>query len=190
MRYEPGLLPDAAHRHPWRVVGGGAVVVAMWLTGAVVWPRVQEAAALWQAVQARRAQVTAVVAGEVLQTHLAARRLALETRRAALAGPLPPDDPVSTLLHALQAYAGPLAVRLNQVRQGARVSHAAHDELPLSLDLEGTFHGVAAYLDEVERSPYLIRVQALAVDAGPGPLPAVRAHVTLGVMVPRTPARP
>src|SRR5690606_26892489 len=131
----------------------------------------------------QRAKVASAVTWEVEQTSLEARRLYLEQYFASLYVSLPKSDQMSVILQALPRYASAGEVRLEQVGQEERVAHETFDELPVSVALQGTFHGIGAFVDQVERSRYLMKVAGVDVEADPRPYPVLHARLQLRVII-------
>ena len=67
--------------------------------------------------------------------------------------------------------------------KGDRITHATFDELPVEVELGGTFHGIGAFVDHVERSPLLMKVGAIDVEAGAGPGTGLQARVVFFVII-------
>ncbi len=174
---------DVLRRHPWALVTAAGGSLAAWLFVADVVPRLAEAVQVWTEWREDRARLTGVAAWEVEETNIRARRLYLQQHFESLYVSLPHSEQISVILQALQRYAGEFEVRLEQVRQGERVGHPTFDELPVDVELLGTFHGIGAFVDQIERSQYLMKVSAIEVEAVPEPRPVLSARIRLLVII-------
>lgn len=151
--------------HRWAAYAAAGGLLVLWLLAAEVGPRVEAAVARWQDWQAQRERLASVVTWEIEQTHIQARRLYLRQRFSSLYVNLPRGDQMSIMLGELQRHAARRKVRLEAVRPGESIGHPSYDELPVAVALQGTYHAVGRFVDDIERSPYLMKVESIDVEA-------------------------
>ena len=63
-------------------------------------------------------------------------------------------------------------------RPQATSTRQIHAEWPISLELEGTYHNLGAFLDRVSKFPRIINVSALVIRGKPEPQPNATVEIT------------
>lgn len=154
---------------PWYGQIGAFVVLAVAGAG-VFWN--------WYAVPAhesldiRRAQLAAAQA--TIDRGLAtARRLpefraeviALEAQLDGLRAVLPEERDVADLLRRVQGMATQSNLSIRSFRPQSVARRQLHAEWPIGLELEGTFHDLAAFLERVSKFPRIINVSGIRIRA-------------------------
>lgn len=171
---DPLITWIAVHR--WRAAAAGVLLLAGLVLLVEALPRWTALWGQYQTVQADQRRIKAVDTWAAEKVRIGQRRRMLKARYDRLYVSLPHIDQMSLIVRTLQQQADSVGGTLTHIRPGERIQHATFDELPLQVELAGTFHAVGAFVRQVESSRYLIKVDALtlsAPDAWPGPLHAV-----------------
>ena len=167
----------------WKAVTTGASILTVLLLYNIVLPRIIEARIIWRNWQDQKERVVLAVTWEIEKTNLATRQLMLEQYFENLYISLPKSDQMSVILQLLQRRAEELEVRLNHVRPGERKTHVNYDELPLQVELQGSFHGIGAFINQVEQSQYLMKLTELELVGTPAPYSNILAELSLSVII-------
>jgi type IV pilus assembly protein PilO len=94
-----------------------------------------------------------------------------ESRLEGLRAVLPEQKDVADLLRRIQTLATQSNLEIRGFRPQAIVQKQLHAEWPISLELEGTYHDLAAFFDKVSKVPRIINISNIAVtgkDTGTG----------------------
>jgi type IV pilus assembly protein PilO len=80
---------------------------------------------------------------------------------------LPDKRDVADMLRRIQTLATQSSLVVKVFRPQAVVSKQLHQEWPMSLELEGTYHDLARFFDHVSKVPRIINVGGIAVKGKP-----------------------
>jgi Tfp pilus assembly protein PilO len=78
---------------------------------------------------------------------------------------LPDKRDVADMLRRIQTLATQSSLVVKVFRPSAVVSKDVHQEWPMSLELEGNYHDLAKFFDQVSKVPRIINVGAIAISA-------------------------
>lgn len=177
-------------RLPWYgQVGVFLLVAALGLLAfhaAWVVPARRAAALREQALDGRRNEIAAARQVERRRSALAAQVAALETRLGRVRTVPAAAHGSGTLLRRLQALAQASDLTLRAFTPQAPVAHALHEERPSRIELTGTFHGLARFLDRIGRLPRAVRISDLDLRARdrPGSAGTLDAACTVTTFAP------
>jgi type IV pilus assembly protein PilO len=90
---------------------------------------------------------------------------ALEARLETLKRILPPEKEMPDLMRRIQYLAAQSSLQIRKFNPGPVVSKDFYQEVPVSIDLEGTYHNMGAFLDRVSRMSRLVNMSDLKIKA-------------------------
>jgi len=90
---------------------------------------------------------------------------ALEARLETLKRILPPEKETPDLMRRLQYLAAQSSLQIRKFNPAAVVQKEFYQEVPFTLDLDGTYHNLGAFLDRVSRMSRLVNVGNVKVKA-------------------------
>ena len=90
---------------------------------------------------------------------------ALEARLETLKRILPPEKEMPDLMRRVQYLAAQSSLQIRKFNPAAPVQREFYQEVPVNLDLEGTYHNLGAFLDRVSRMSRLVNVGNIKVKA-------------------------
>ena len=79
---------------------------------------------------------------------------------------LPDKRDVADMLRRIQTLATQSSLVVKVFRPSAVVSKDVHQEWPMNLELEGNYHDLARFFDQVSKVPRIINVGGIAISAG------------------------
>jgi type IV pilus assembly protein PilO len=107
---------------------------------------------------------------------------------------LPEEKDAAELLRRVNTLARESNLTIRGFKPQAITTRELHAEWPISLELEGTYHNLGAFLDRVSKVERIINVGSLSIQAKQDPLPtstiAVTCTATTFVLVEPAPAPP
>lgn len=166
----------------WVALSAGGLAVA---SGILLWvavPRARSAYASYRAWQQKEARIRSAQHWKRQLRRLRGEQKKLRRRLDSLFVRVPEGDQMSSLLTVLQKHARHAGVSLRRVQPQARTVHASYEELPLSVALTGRYHSIARFVDRVERSRYLMRVERMLLRAERMVSDTLRAQVRLSLV--------
>ncbi len=101
---------------------------------------------------------------EVMQAKLESKEEALQRQLNSLYIAIPRNDQMSVILECLQESNSGLELSLRQIKTKPPMKFASHQEQPVNVSAYGGFHAVGLFIDRIEKSPYLIKVEALQIE--------------------------
>jgi type IV pilus assembly protein PilO len=90
---------------------------------------------------------------------------ALEARLETLKRILPPEKEMPDLMRRIQYLAAQSSLQIRKFNPAAVVQKDFYQEVPVSIDVEGTYHNMGAFLDRVSRMSRLVNMSDLKVKA-------------------------
>ena len=94
---------------------------------------------------------------------------ALEAKLESLKRILPPEKEMPDLMRRMQYLAAQSSLKVAKFNPAAPVQKDFYQEIPINLDLEGTYHNLGALLDRISRMSRLVNVGDLKVKANTKP---------------------
>ena len=88
---------------------------------------------------------------------------ALEARLETLKRILPPEKEMPDLMRRIQYLAAQSSLQIRRFNPAAVVQKDFYQEVPVSMDLEGTYHNMGAFLDRVSRMSRLVNMSDLKI---------------------------
>jgi type IV pilus assembly protein PilO len=166
---------------PWKVQVGTFVTVSALLAGAFYYYWVEP----MQAEMAIREQKLAKMKTTINKGLATARQLPefqkqvadLETRLDSLKAVLPEQKDVGDLLRRIQTLATQASLQIKVFKPAATVTKQMHQEWPITMELDGTYHNVGRFLDHVAKFSRIINVGELKIAAKDKP--TVESTVTV-----------
>jgi len=90
---------------------------------------------------------------------------ALEARLETLKRILPPEKEMPDLMRRIQYLAAQSSLQIRKFNPAAVVTKDFYQEVPVSIDVEGTYHNMGAFLDRVSRMSRLVNMTDLKIKA-------------------------
>jgi type IV pilus assembly protein PilO len=90
---------------------------------------------------------------------------ALEARLETLKRILPPEKEMPDLMRRIQYLAAQSSLQIRKFNPGPVVSKDFYQEVPVSIDFEGTYHNMGAFLDRVSRMSRLVNMSDIKIKA-------------------------
>ncbi len=90
---------------------------------------------------------------------------ALEARLETLKRILPPEKEMPDLMRRVQYLAAQSSLNIKKFNPAAVSQKEFYEEVPINLDLEGTYHNLGAFLDRVSRMSRLVNVGNVKIKA-------------------------
>ena len=105
---------------------------------------------------------------------------ALEARLETLKRILPPEKEMPDLMRRVQYLAAQSSLSIRKFNPAAPAQKDFYQEVPINLDLEGTYHNLGAFLDRVSRMSRLVNMGDVKIKAQPKPTinDTIRASAT------------
>jgi type IV pilus assembly protein PilO len=127
---------------------------------------------------ARQTQLVALKA-DVTKGHDTARQLpqfraqvdALQARLESLKNVLPDEKDAADLLRKLQTFATQSNLTIRSFKPAPTVTKQLHEEWPITLELDGTYHNLAGFFDRVGKYTRIININTLDVKGRDTPSP-------------------
>ena len=94
---------------------------------------------------------------------------ALEARLETLKRTLPPEKEMPDLIRRVQYLAAQSSLQIRKFNPAAPLEKEFYQEVPVNLDLEGTYHNLGAFLDRVSRMSRLVNVGNVKIKSQPNP---------------------
>ena len=153
----------------WKVQIGIFVVVSALLVGSFYYYWVEP----MQAEMATREQKLAAMQADIHKGLTTARQLpefrrqvaGLEHRLESLRAVLPEQKDVGDLLRRIQILAAQSNLQIKGFKPAPTVTRQMHAEWPIDLELDGTYHNLGRFLDEVAKFSRIINVGQLHIKA-------------------------
>jgi len=90
---------------------------------------------------------------------------ALEARLETLKRILPPEKEMPDLMRRIQYLAAQSSLSIRKFNPAAVINKDFYQEVPVSIDVEGTYHNMGAFLDRVSRMSRLVNMSDVKIKA-------------------------
>jgi type IV pilus assembly protein PilO len=90
---------------------------------------------------------------------------ALEARLETLKRILPPEKEMPDLMRRIQYLAAQSSLLIRKFNPAAVITKDFYQEVPVTIDVEGTYHNMGAFLDRVSRMSRLVNMSDLKIKA-------------------------
>src|SRR5512143_2328887 len=90
---------------------------------------------------------------------------ALEARLEVLKRILPPETEMPDLMRRVQYLAAQSSLQIRKFNPAAPVQKEFYQEVPINLDVEGTYHNLGAFLDRISRMSRLVNMGNVKIKA-------------------------
>lgn len=187
----------------WKAQVGLFVVVSLLLVGVFYQWWVEPA---WAEMETRQARLTALRA-DINKGLTTARQLPefrrqvaeLEARLESLRAVLPEEKDVGDLLRRIQTLATQANLQIKGFKPAPIVTRQMHAEWPINLELDGSYHNLGRFFDQVAKFSRIINISGIHLKAKDRPRPdstitAECVATTFVLLEPRpggrTPAKP
>lgn len=142
--------------HPWPLGAGLTVLVAVYVMGGAVWPRVEEARALWATWEENEAALRRATHWEEELRRIAVQRQRLRRRYVGQVAALDSSGRVSTALEGLQEAADEADVTLQTIRPGEPMMSNAYSVRRITARVTGRFPAIVRFVRAIETgSPFV-----------------------------------
>jgi type IV pilus assembly protein PilO len=89
----------------------------------------------------------------------------LEAKLEGLKRSLPPEKEMPDLMRRLQYLAAQSSLAVMRFSPATPVQKEFYQEIPIAIDLEGTYHNMGAFLDRISRIPRIVNLGNLKITA-------------------------
>jgi type IV pilus assembly protein PilO len=167
---------------PWKAQVGVFLAVAVAALGGFYWYYVQDVHAA-QAVEQKKLDT---LKADIAKGTATARQLpqfrqevaTLEARLDSLRAVLPEEKDVGDLLRRIQTLAVQSNLQIKGFKPAPIVTKQMHAEWPISLELDGTYHNLGQFFDQVGKFSRIINIGAVKIKAKDKPQPGSTIAVT------------
>jgi type IV pilus assembly protein PilO len=105
---------------------------------------------------------------------------ALEARLEVLKRILPPEKEMPDLMRRVQYLAAQSSLRVPKFNPATPMQRDFYQEVPISVDFEGTYHNLGAFFDRISRMSRLVNVANVSVKAKA--TPTINSTITASVV--------
>lgn len=167
---------------PWKAQVGVFLAVAVAALGGFYWYYVQDVHAAQAVEQTKLDKLNADIAkGTATARQLPQFReevATLEARLDSLRAVLPEEKDVGDLLRRIQTLAVQSNLQIKGFKPAPIVTKQMHAEWPISLELDGTYHNLGQFFDQVGKFSRIINIGAVKIKAKDKPQPGSTIAVT------------
>ncbi len=165
----------ALNKLPWKVQVGIFLAVAVAAVGGFYWYYVQgiqeTLAAQQKTLDGMKAEITKGVATARQLPQFRAQVADLSVRLESLETVLPEEKDVGELLRRLQTLATQSNLTIRGFKPAPIVQQQTHAEWPIHLELDGTYHNLGLFFDQVAKFPRIINVSDVTIKGKDKPQP-------------------
>lgn len=171
------------HEHRWRSLALLAVALSAYVVLGEVLPRAREAVLLYGTWKDRQERLASVDSWHDRELEVQTRREMLQRRFADLYVRMPEHNQMSAILQVVQSNADSAGVAVRRIEPGQRSTFVNYDEVPFRVVLRGSYREVGTFLSRLERSSYVIKVNALQVRRASPDEEGLEGEASLSVII-------
>lgn len=150
--------------HFWRFVTGLCILFFLWIIRSDIIPKWHALKMRMEVLEVNEQTLAEIDNWEIEKGKYAAQINLLEQQVEDLYGSIPRNDHISILLDKLKESSAGLSLQIREIHRKPPVNNKLQQEQTLHVVASGAFHEVAAFIDGMERSAYLINVASLHIE--------------------------
>jgi len=154
---------------PWYVQIGAFVIIAAGGIGAYYYyydmPAREEMKGREEQLAAIRVDITKGLTTARKLPEFRSEVAALEARLSNLRAILPEDKDAGVLVRQFQTVASQSNILIKTIKPAPTVTKQLHSEWPISMELDGTYHNLAAFFDRVGKFTRIVNISGLDIKA-------------------------
>jgi type IV pilus assembly protein PilO len=148
---------------------GVSVVIAALICGGFYWfwyaDALEQEKTKSARLEALRTQIQALEATAARLPEFQREVQALEARLETLKRILPPEKEMPDLMRRLQYLAAQSSLAIRKFTPAAPVQKDFYQEIPINIDVDGTYHNLGAFLDRISRMSRLVNMGNVKIRA-------------------------
>ncbi|MEX2345039.1 MAG: type 4a pilus biogenesis protein PilO [Balneolaceae bacterium] len=149
----------------WRLTGMGYIILSIYfLTGYII-PECKNTLQIYQNRQEQEEKIASVSNWENQLNQLNNQQKELEHFFSKIYVSLPDDDQMSAIINQIFNEAGAAHIQLNQMRPAEQTEFESHIQIPVAITLMGTYHEIGRFVNAIEQSDYLMKVDEIEIRA-------------------------
>ncbi len=145
----------------WKAYAMTIMVLAIVLISKQFFPRIQNTVNSYSELSSQRERVAAAADWEMNRKRLEAEKRQLRERFELIYVSLPSSDNMSTFVGELNELAEKHSVSILQLKPKPVTEHSKYREVPMEVDVVGSFDSIGQLVSSIEASRYLIKVESV-----------------------------
>lgn len=167
----------------WKVAGAGIVLLTCFLVWTYIIPEFQQSLQLYSNLQEKKAEIASVKNWQNRLGRLNKNQQKLEDYLSKIFLNLPENDRMSTIVDQVFHEAKSEDVRVLQMRPADQIKHEGYLEIPISVEVKGSYHEIGRFVNNIERSKYLMKVVKVSLTSEENSNSLLTAQIALKVIV-------
>lgn len=147
----------------WLLTGMGCLILFVYILLNYIVPEFNYTLQVYQNWQKQEEKIASVSDWKSQLNRLNARQEKLEAFFSEIYVSLPDDDQMSAIVNQVFNEAEATGIWLNQMRPAKRVEFESHIEIPITVTLKGTYHETGQFVNAIEQSGYLMKVDEIEI---------------------------
>lgn len=159
----------------------------MLVTVLLVWtyiiPEFSKTLKLYSDLQEQKAQIASVQNWQSRLDQLNEQQEKLEDYLSKIFLNLPENDQMSTIVDQVFKEAAAGNVKIIQLRPSEYIQHDRYLEIPISLQVRGDYHEIAQFVNRIEHSKYLMKVEQVNISSEDEPDAPLNGQLSMKVII-------
>jgi len=174
---------DVIREHKWRLIALAGLLLSLLLILEDIVPEIGKTSALIGQLRDQRRKIESVQNWESRLDRLQKRRDHLKQFFSKIYVSFPRDDQMSAIVSLIYSLASQSGVRLQQMQPGKQAEHKSYVEIPITLDMEGSYLKIGRFVNLVEQSKYLIQIKQLHMKPDEKQRAGLQTRISLQIII-------
>lgn len=167
----------------WKAAGLGIVLFVIFLGWGYIIPEIRETYQLYSSLQEQKAEIASVQNWQSRLNSLNQQQEKLEDYLSRMFLNLPENDQMSTIVDQVFKEAESGNVKITQMRPAESIEHDSYLEIPVFLQVQGSYHEIGQFVNRVERSKYLMKVEQVDIQSEDEQNSLLHSQIALKVII-------
>ena len=156
-------MKEYIRHNKWQLTGMGCIVIFIYFLAAYFIPEFKNTLQIYQNWQEQEEKIASASNWENRLDQLNDQHKELESFFSKIYVSLPDDDQMSAIVNHVFNEAEAVDLKLNQMRPAARIEEESHIQIPLAITLRGNYHQIGRFVNAIELSNYLMKVDEIKI---------------------------
>ncbi|HKI47502.1 MAG TPA: type 4a pilus biogenesis protein PilO [Balneolales bacterium] len=174
---------DSIEKNKWQLLAVACVLIGVIMMLEYIVPGIRSTARTIDKLHVQQQKIASVQNWENRLSGLQSRRNHLKKYFSKIYVSFPRDDQMSAIVSLIYKMGKKSGIDLEQMQPGRRKETKSFVQIPITLDMKGSFPKVGRFVNLIEQSKYLIRIQELQLTAGDKDMQDLKTSVLLQIII-------
>jgi type IV pilus assembly protein PilO len=167
----------------WRLAAAGCCLLMVYLFWGYLLPQFNQTIQLYSDLQDQKAKIASVKNWRTRLNRLNDQQQKFKDYLSKIFLNLPKNDQMSTIVNQVFKQAKSGSVKITQMKPEEQLQYDTYLEIPISLQVQGSYHEIGRFVNRIEHSGYLMKVGSVKITSGDQVNARLNARLAVRVII-------